>query len=207
MAPPERDHRTVGDDLRIAEGAAAKGSIVLPLIKVLRARRDESLRELPPELHHYLDERVILTHWYPAREHHRLTQLLGEMTGHNWEMLGRGLALSELTGTYRNLVKPGEPLRTLRSLPGLWKLNHNTGELVTEHTPGGARVQITGWALALHEHVQIMCGYMLQLLDLCEVAEPRVALVEHIPPPHPSQAGGAKRASLVVVDAFFSHGN
>lgn len=188
--PPEA--LRVGD-ARIGPEIAAKGSIVLPMIKVLRQNRERALELLPAELHHYLDERIIVTHWYPGREHHRLTQALGELVDGNWEMLGRGLALAELTGGYRHVLKPREPLRTLRALPGLWKLNHNTGELDVEWKAPIVTVTISGWGLALQEHVSIMRAYMLQLLELCEAVNPSVRVIRHEPPPN----------SLVIVEAEF----
>ncbi len=180
-------------DARIAPEVTAKGSIVLPMIKLMRQNRERALQLLPPDLTHYLDERVIVTHWYPGGDHHRLTLVMGELVGGNWEMLGRGLALSELTGAYRHVLKPREPLRTLRALPGLWKLNHNTGELDVQWSAPVATVTVKNWGLALQEHVAIMRAYMLQLLEMCDAVEPTVRVTRHEPPPN----------SLVIVESEF----
>ena len=198
MVPVDLIHGQAEDpqvgDARIAPEVAAKGSIVLPMVKLMRQNRERALAILPPDLHYYLEERVIVTHWYPGRDHHRLTQAMGELVDGNWEMLGRGLALAELTGAYRHVLRPREPVRTLRALPGLWKLNHNTGELDVQWVAPVATVTVKGWGLALQEHVSIMRAYMLQLLELCEAVSPKVRVTRHEPPPD----------SLVIVEAEFA---
>ena len=180
-------------DARIAPEVATKGSIVLPMIKLMRQNRQRALRILPEDLHHYLDERVIVTHWYPGSDHHRLTRVMGELVDNDWELLGRGLALAELTGAYRHVLKSREPVRTLRALPGLWKLNHNTGDLDVQWDAPVATVVVKNWGLALQEHVAIMRAYMLQLLELCDAIAPRVRVTRHEPSPD----------SLVIVESEF----
>ena len=42
-----------------------KGSTVLTPVKLLRGRREEALEAFPRDLHHYLDERIVVASWYP----------------------------------------------------------------------------------------------------------------------------------------------
>src|SRR5258708_35757850 len=45
-----------------------KGSAVLNAVKLLRARKDDAARLVPPALRHYLEERVVVASWYPEAD-------------------------------------------------------------------------------------------------------------------------------------------
>ena len=48
--------------------ASIKGIGMVGIVKVLRALRKDSEAKLPQALHHYLNERVIVTEWYPEED-------------------------------------------------------------------------------------------------------------------------------------------
>lgn len=184
----------VDDELeQIPLSARIKGTVFLPLIKGLKAMRSRAEPLLDADLRKYFDERILVSEWYPARDHHRLVRVLGELVDGQWGFAGRGLAQFELTGPYRHVVSPGHPLRSLRTLPQLWSLNHSTGQLQVDRTDSGARITIKGWALPFDAHVQIAAAYTCQLLEMCGVEGPEASVAEC----------RTEQPSLVVIDVTF----
>ena len=53
-----------------------KGTSIVEIVKFLRTRRDDALQALPAAVHHYLDDRVLESAWYPEED---LVALVGAM--------------------------------------------------------------------------------------------------------------------------------
>lgn len=173
------------DDLElksIPESARIKGTMLLPLIKVLRLNKEHASELLDNDLQKYLTERILISEWYPSREHHRLLKVLGKFVNDDWQFVGRALAQFEFTGPYRHLVKEGQPLLTLRTLPQLWGMNTNTGHVsvdrLDESSGLGARITVRDWAQPFPMNIEITRAYALQMLELCGAEAPQAEVVE-----------------------------
>jgi hypothetical protein len=135
-----------------------------PLVKGLRANAKDALHRVPEELRHYLEERILVSNWYPEEDHLALLRIFGKATGLGPEgsyiPFGHFLAQFELGGVYRGSLHVGNLDRTFRAFVKLWPQNHDTGTL--EFTPKrrGYTLTLTGYALVAHEICDIVTGYM-----------------------------------------------
>lgn len=143
--------------------ARVKGSIMLPLVRGLRAGVPDARKAMPAHLHHYLDERIIVSEWYPEEDHLELLQFLGRATGvQSFVPMGHYLAQFELNGVYKLALHEGDAMRTLRAFVKLWPQNHDTGELELGERRGGVKYTLTDYALPSREICEIITGYIAE---------------------------------------------
>jgi hypothetical protein len=116
--------------------AKSKGTNLIDLVKFLRKQREIAVSVLPPDLHHYLDERITVSAWYPEEDCYLLMRamesLLPDSGSELYRKIGILNAQNHLGGSYRHLLSD---LR-LQTIPiraeALWKSMHDTGELHVE---------------------------------------------------------------------------
>ena len=68
-----------------------QGAAALTAVKLLRSRKDDARRVLPPELHHYLEDRIVVASWYPERDVFGLMKACAKlfpMEGAQFEAMG-----------------------------------------------------------------------------------------------------------------------
>src|SRR4051794_7607143 len=105
-----------------------KGAHVLSAVKVLRSSRDRALEVLAPRVHHYLQERILASVWYPFEDHIELLRGIGVILGGDpWPLMGRGLARMDLNGQYKHYLRRDDPAQTLQLMPAMWKSVHDSG--------------------------------------------------------------------------------
>jgi hypothetical protein len=147
-----------------------KGTNVLAAVKMLRSNRPRAQKVLPPWLHHYLDQRILVAGWYPEEHQLELLRAVAMLlpgTPEPWMTMGRITARSDLAGLYRPLMRPGDPAASLRSVQALWRTYHDTGDLsVGIEAPGRACVRLLDYGLPSREMCRIVAGYCAEMATL-----------------------------------------
>jgi len=139
----------------------AKGSVLVGPIKFLRKRREEARGVLAPELHHYLEERVRLSSWYPETHFTALMLAAARLTH---EDLDRALEQMGAAGAHFHAEFYGDLLRSMgsnSSVFALWSTQHDTGELRTvADSPTAAHVELIGFDSPSRENCILCTGYI-----------------------------------------------
>jgi uncharacterized protein (TIGR02265 family) len=147
-----------------------KGSNVLLTVKALRGRREVALKLLPPELHHYLESKVLQSSWYSESDHEQLMRCLARMLPQGepecWRFIGCEAAKGHVAGPYKVLVAKG-PDALFASFQSLWRLIHTTGDWQVEDSGvGRRRCRLDGFAVGMPEFGPLMEGYFAEILRL-----------------------------------------
>ncbi|HEY1586743.1 MAG TPA: hypothetical protein VGH63_13705 [Polyangia bacterium] len=169
--------------MRSAKNAKVKGTNMLSAVKALRMARDESRKLLPPPLHRYLEERVLVSSWYPEADLMVLLQTLGKILPGDdpFYYMGRRTAAEHLAGIYRGHVRPDDLERTLQSASALWRNYHDTGDMtVTLEGPGRATLQLRDFASTTPEFCRLLRGYFIALAEQAGAKGVDVAKLECI---------------------------
>ena len=149
-----------------------KGAAALTSVKLLRARKDEAKKALAPELHHYLEDRIVVAAWYPERDVFGLMMACAKLyplEGAQFEAMGAAAARLHLDGIYAPLLQRDPAVRAHT----LWKTQHDSGELtLTSSSPDSATYQLTGWEALGAEHCRLLGGYFCEVHRLTGAAEP-----------------------------------
>jgi hypothetical protein len=171
--------------------AKIKGIALIGIVKALRALRKGSEAKLPAVLLYYLDERIIVSEWYPEEDYRVLLLTLGELIadkvpGNVWEFLGEEGARAQFGATYAPVVVKGDPVRTLKRAPMTWALYHDTGrvKIDVDDAHRAARVELHGYPIACRRICSSTTGYLRQLLIQSGT---RTATVEMIACPRPEE--------------------
>jgi len=140
--------------------ANVKGMVLIGSVKFLRQRRDQALAILPAELHHYLDERIRPTGWYPERDHTMLVRATASLIpgprDQVLEAMGEASA-REHGEVYGDLLSGSSTSRAF----ALWSTQHDTGELrMTEEMPQRMRFDLTGFEETSRELCLTVQGYL-----------------------------------------------
>lgn len=155
-----------------------KGMTLLGSVKFLRQRRDEALRTLPERLHHYLDERIRPTGWYPecdlAEMIRATAALIPGSPDQVLEAMGEASA-REHAEVYRDLMAGPSTSRAF----ALWSTQHDTGEMrMTQEAPYRVRFDLTGYADPSREMCLVVQGYLkgaMSMNGLRDVAVEKLA--------------------------------
>ncbi len=151
--------------------ARIKGVAMLNAVKALRGQKSRARDLLPSHIHWYLDERIMVSGWYPENDQLALIRALAQVlppTGMDvYEFMGRFTAQRDLVGLYGHMLKMGDPEATLRRGPAIWKAYHDTGTLqVTFTGPGLARIQISDYGLPSTEMCRLLLGWYGELVRM-----------------------------------------
>jgi hypothetical protein len=150
-----------------------KGTIVIEVVKFLRKYKEQARSIVPAHLQHYLSSRVLATSWHSEQDYLDLmrvvvklrTTMLGVKPGLSaFEDAARDSSVAYFEGPYKALVRKGDPVRTLASLPALWRLRHDTGEFEVESGEGRARLQLHDYALVAREGCELVQGTLWGLM-------------------------------------------
>lgn len=142
-----------------------KGTNVVSAVKLLRANRERALALLPARLHHYLEQRVLVSSWYPEEDQIELLRVIAKLMPprpNPFLVMGMTTAQADLTGIYRNSLRPDDPQRTLLAAGGLWRNYHDTGEMSASNDgPTGAVVRLRDYRAACSEMCHVVEGYLV----------------------------------------------
>lgn len=110
--------------------AKAKGTTLIGAVRHLRKHKERAREILPRDLHHYLEERITESRWYPEADLHLLLKaMLETIPGPRAEILERLGALTareHLEGIYSHLAG-GHSDGMARRAVALWSSQHDTG--------------------------------------------------------------------------------
>lgn len=155
--------------------AKAKGTTLLSLVKFLRAHAEQARRVLPPELHHYLEERVQSSVWYPEEDLLALLRCMTRLIPGPREAvlreMGRIVASEHMDGVYAHLrLEDGDLLPLARRAFALWSSQHDSGQLhVTREGPGTICFELSGFALPSRELCDVTAAYFHETLRIAGV--------------------------------------
>lgn len=148
------------------KGPRAKGTNVVLLAKTVRAAMKGGLElDLTPQERVMLDERLIISDWYPYERFAMLLRICHEqiMSGSvdNAVQMGEIAGQSLLSGVHASFVRKGDVLRTLKTLPRQWKRYFDFGDFhmepIDDHS---ARMRLTGYDFMPEVHGQMIVGWV-----------------------------------------------
>jgi hypothetical protein len=155
-----------------------KGTILVPLVKVLRSNREQASPLLPPALRKYVEERVLPSSWYPAKDHIGLLQAVRTLLDLKEEpflVMGRAAARHDLAGIYRAQLQTGDPHRMLSTLTALWRTYCDSGQLVPQGDgPSAAYVELSGYVDTSREMCGIVGGYIIEAVTMAGAQNPQL---------------------------------
>jgi len=149
---------------------------MLGMVKTLRSARDVALEVLPPHLHHYLSERIVVTSWYSEEDHLAIVHATGQVVatmvkGDPYRFIGEQGAKSDASGLYASMLREGDIVTSLQRFAQAWSLYHNTGESrITALGPKSARNDLLEFSFVTPEVARVHAGY------LCGIARAAGAL-------------------------------
>ncbi|MEO1365698.1 MAG: hypothetical protein AAFX50_00885 [Acidobacteriota bacterium] len=148
-----------------------KGIAMLEVVKGLRLHRDAARRELPEALHHYLDDRVDIGRWYPESDHIGLLGAVAALFAppglDPWRWMGRRRATLDLQEVFVDVLRQGDPAKTLKACEKVWSLYRNTGRVVATlgDTPPH-RLELIDYPYTREQMVRLFTGYLETALEL-----------------------------------------
>jgi hypothetical protein len=152
-----------------------KGTAMVSVVKSLKVMgKDKAAAVLAPALHHYLEERVLPSSWYPEEDHLVLLRALGgllEAGIPNLEedvfvWMGRNSAQTDMSTVYASLVQTASPESIFRRGATLWQAYHDSGSLqVTMVTPNKGTVELVDYAHSAPEMCRVMTGWFSGFLQ------------------------------------------
>jgi hypothetical protein len=144
-----------------------KGAVLVGPIKLLRKRREEARALLAPELHHYLEERVRLSSWYPETDFISLIVVAARLTSEDPD---RAMEEMGTVGAHFHAELYGDLLRSMgsnSSVFALWSTQHDTGELRSiADSPTAAHVELVGFDSPSRENCILCTGYIRGALTI-----------------------------------------
>lgn len=158
--------------------AKIKGATIVDSVRFLRRHKDEAHRHLPPALHHYLSERVLVASWYPEEDLVPLVRAMARIQGEPEQgffvKVGRLSAQAHSQGIYRHLVRVERESLPRRAFV-LWSSQHDSGSMeMQSQQPGSVRVVLRDFALPSREFCLINGGYIAATFEISGCLRVRV---------------------------------
>ncbi len=146
----------------------AKGTAIIYAVKVLRSNKDAAQKALPEHLRWYLEERIMVSSWYPEEDFLEILRAVAKITPDTgmdpFEFMGRLSARADLRGVYAHLIRQGDPATTLRRTSVIWGLYHDTGkEEVVESGENRVVTQVSGFEHPSRESCRTVLGWNAEL--------------------------------------------
>jgi len=138
-----------------------KGIAILDAVKFLRARRDDALETLPAPMHHYLDDQIGTSMWYPEGD---LVELIRGVAKLLPGPIDRALMMMGERSARAQTVVYGDLIRGIQSNSrtfALWSTQHDTGEMRSQmESPSRVRVELAGFEDTSREFCLLLGGYL-----------------------------------------------
>jgi hypothetical protein len=166
-AGAEPDAPIVASHATEDELANAKGTVMIGLVKALRKNKERARALIPPELAHYLEDRIVVALWYPLEDFLGLLRLSGKLAPPGaknvFELQGRAAARDHMSGTYNRLSKTTNRRAAFTLLSSMF----DTGEThVLDREPGSAVLEYVAFATPARELCEIFTGYNAERMSL-----------------------------------------
>ena len=155
--------------------AKAKGTTLVGSVRFLRKHKERARQLLPQDLHHYLEERILESRWYPEADLEQLLRAtVALMPGPRAETLarlGEATAREHLEGIYSHLAK-GTHHGVARRALALWSSQHDSGSFEVEQLSAHeALMTIRDFAHPSEILCGILGGYLAEALRVDGVAD------------------------------------
>lgn len=160
--------------------ASSKGTNLIEMVKLMRREREKATALLPASLHHYLDERIAVSSWYPEEDMYGLMRTVEKMLPISGNDLYREIGIlnakNHLSGSYRHLLTDLQ----LKTLPiraeALWKSLHDTGELRVEiEDESSGRAVLRSYENPGPEMCLVIESYLAEVLRMAKLVSVRSA--------------------------------
>jgi hypothetical protein len=158
--------------------AKTKGTTLVAAVRFLRSRREQAREVLPPELRHYLDERINESSWYPESDLSALVDATASLLpGERDEVLanmGVHTAREHLDGVYSHL-RLEDPASMSRRALALWASQHDSGRFdVATVAPGEIRMTVRDFAHPTKTLCGILTGYFVETVRIAGLTSPTI---------------------------------
>jgi len=153
-------------------GRRARGAAFLETLKTLKLAMRSGLElDLTPEERSWLDQRVLVSGWYPYERFVWLTEMLHERVMGGTERaaikMGRLAADALLTGVHSRFIYPGDVHRSFRSAKTSWTRYFDFGEVEVEAIGSQeVEVQIHGYEFVPLVHELLLQGWARAVVEL-----------------------------------------
>lgn len=160
-----------------------KGTQLADLVRALRGLHKQRLVDVPPELDRYLQEKVLVSNWYPESDFRDLMLLVGRalqpsVQGSVWRLLGKQGAERDAGGVYAAWIRKDDPARTLQFVCQGWGTVRDSGRLqVTMLAPNRAELAIRAYPVMCSELAETNAGYFASMLEACGAVEVNVVVL------------------------------
>jgi hypothetical protein len=160
--------------------AKAKGTTLLSLVKFLRSQRETARKQLPHELHHYLDERIQPALWYPEEDLFALIRVMLDLLPvsrkEGLALMGATVAREHLEGIYGHLRLGEMEFETLaRNSRVLWASMHDTGTLTARvEKDREASFELSDYGHPSTEMCVVLTAYFAETLRMAGAVAPDV---------------------------------
>lgn len=144
-----------------------KGTGIVGIVRALRTFREQAKSLLPPQLLHYLEDRIVLTSWYAEDDYLALMEAFMRIQHKaSWEQVGAVAAREALSSVYRNVIIKGDVPETAQRMRINWRNYHDTGELSVENEPQLVRVTVRDYCMISTPLCRLNQGYFAALLEM-----------------------------------------
>lgn len=156
--------------------ANAKGTLLVGIVKGLRANREAALELLPQQLRPYLNQQILPATWYPEEDFHQLLQALvqaiSKMAKDPWAFVGETAANDHFTNVYGGLVRQGDPSATAKRTEAVWRLNHDNGALKCFlNGEGTATLEISDYDYGSEGYARANAAYFRRMIEFSGATE------------------------------------
>jgi hypothetical protein len=152
-----------------------KGITILDAVKFLRARREEALEVLPPEMHGYLDDSITQSMWYPEKDMVELIRSVAKLLP---GPVDRALVMMGERSARQQTMVYGDLLRGVQSNSrtfALWSTQHDTGEMRSMlEAPNRVRLELVGYEDTSREMCLVLGGYLAGTLAINGITDASV---------------------------------
>ena len=144
-----------------------KGTALIETVRALRRNRERSLEVLPPELHVYLDTRILLGSWYPVAHYVGLLRGLAKVHRLAWDQIGVMGARTDLNGgVYKNLIRDRRPEEVIALIPVLWRNYHDSGREIVTFAESRCRIELVEFPIVDAEYCKSIGGYNREVIEI-----------------------------------------
>jgi hypothetical protein len=164
-------------------GRHTKGVNLIDLVKTFRAlHRAGQITAPPPEEARFLEERILVSSWYPIEDFWRLAQRVHaamggtDKVGHTMGEVGASAALQ---GVHRIFLKEGDPAATVRSIERIWSSYFDFGEVRVEGE-NPVYIRVEGYGDMPRVHGQILVGWIRKAVELAG-GDPHTVRIDNAP--------------------------
>jgi len=160
-----------------------KGTIVIGLVKALKSQTDAARKVLSPSVAHYLDDRILVSGWYPETDAleliHAVAKISRGLGGDPYFAMGRASAHDHAKTSYKSVLTGRGTQRIFELITTAWKNQHDSGEMTSViEGPTSARIDLVGHSTLCDEWCRLLRGYFVGLVEVsggtgakCDVIE------------------------------------